>query len=85
MGSRTRAANHLGDLLSRDTPRKPPLDDLRALARRFRDWKAELYQGAYVEKGTLAEQAFAHVTELQGEIIAQAAHVRGPEVPPGKP
>jgi phospholipase C len=85
LGPRTRAANHLGDLPTRDTPRAAPLEDLRALAARFRDWKAELYQGAYMEEETAAEKAFDHVTDLQAEIIAQAAAVRGPDVPPGKP
>jgi phospholipase C len=85
MGSRTRAANDLGDLLGRTTPSDPPILELEALAKRFKEWKAKIYRDQFAEKSTLAEKAFEAVTDLQGEIIAQAAALRGIDLPPGKP
>ncbi|HEV2874814.1 MAG TPA: alkaline phosphatase family protein [Thermoleophilaceae bacterium] len=85
MGRRTRAANDLGELLPLDQPRKAPIKDLKALAKRFIDWKTTLYSGQYEEDPTLAERTFAHVSELQAEIMTQAAALRGPDLPPGRP
>ena len=85
LGTRVRAANDLGDLLPLDKPRAAPLKDLRALAKRFVEWKATLYTGQYHEDATLTELTFGQVSELQAEIIAQAAQMRSPEFPPGTP
>jgi phospholipase C len=85
MGERTRKANGLGELLTRDTARPAPLDGLEMLTDAFRNWKADTYHDVYAETATAAEEAFDVMTDLQAEILAQAAHVRSREVPPGKP
>jgi phospholipase C len=85
MGPRTRAANELADLLPLDEPRKAPIKELHALAERFVEWKAKLYAGQYDENPTVAELTFGLVSDLQAEIIAQAAALRGTDLPPGKP
>ena len=93
MGSRTRAANDLGDLLPLEKPREAPIKDLKALTQRFLDWKHRIYKDQYTEDPTVAEQAFEFVSDLQAEIMLQAvavraeppAAVRGGGVAPGKP
>ncbi len=85
MGKRTRAANDLGDLLPLDDPRQGPVKELRALANRFVEWKTAVYTEQYREDPTITELTFGLVSDLQAEIIAQAAAVRGPDLPPGTP
>jgi phospholipase C len=85
MGSRTRAANDLGDLLSLDKPRDPPVKELEALRDVFARRKAQLYREGYEEASTLTEDAYGLITDLQAEVVVQAAAMRGADLPPGKP
>jgi phospholipase C len=85
LGDRTRHAKDLGELLTRETPRPAPTDAMEMLLDAFKKWKADTYKDVYAERSTIAEEAFDLVTDLQAEVIGQAALVRGREVPPGKP
>jgi phospholipase C len=97
MGARTSGANHIGDLLSRDEPRDAPLKELDALRTTFERIKSRIYTKGYAEDPTVAERAFGFVSDLQHEIIIQAAVLRddgdderddlppGMNLPPGKP
>jgi phospholipase C len=85
MGPRTRAANDLGDLLSLDEPRDPPVNELETLKRDFAQRKAQLYRKGYEEASTLTEDAYDLITDLQVEVVVQAAAMRGADLPPGKP
>jgi phospholipase C len=85
MGKRTRAASDLGDLVPLEEGRPPPIKELKALAKRFVEWKANLYTKQYKEDPTISERAFGLVSDLQAEIMVQAAAVRGHDLPPGKP
>jgi phospholipase C len=84
MGARTRAANDLGPLLARSTPREPPLRDLETLVDRVRAREQEHYERGLLEQATAAEKGYDVMTDLQAEIVAAASLLRR-VIPPGKP
>lgn len=86
LGPRTREANHLGALLTRDEPRAPgPSEDLQRLFAAVRAWKEAAYEEALLEEPKLGERVFSALTQLQREVVGAAMALRGEGLPPGKP
>jgi len=84
MGSRTKSANDLSELLSLPEPRDAPLRELETLLDRVMRRERDDYERGLLEQATLGEEGFEAVTDLQGEIVATAALLRN-VLPPGKP
>lgn len=86
LGPRTAAANHLGELLTRDEPREPsPREELEQLIDKVRDAKLRAYAERLLEEPQPGESLFEAVTDLQGEIVGAGLQLRGDGLPPGKP
>jgi phospholipase C len=84
MGSRTRAANDLSDLLSLPDARPAPLRELETLVDRVARREKELYERGLMEQATVGESGFDALTDLQSEIVGAASLLRR-VIAPGKP
>jgi phospholipase C len=84
MGPRTDAANHLGELLTRDKPRRRMPQELEGLVGKVAAWKKKAYPKQLLEEPQPGERLFDALTDLQGEIVKAATFLRK-RVTPGKP
>jgi phospholipase C len=80
MGTRVAHANHLGELLTRETPRRPP--DRYALIQDAAERAAVRSQGAPIEQDPLARPP---LTDLQRRIAAAHNKLRNLGHPAGRP
>jgi hypothetical protein len=86
MGSRTQHATHLGELLTRQTPRAfaPVEQELGDLVEIVRQWKLDGYEEHVLAQAELHD-GFDQISQLQREILGGALELRGGGLPPGKP
>lgn len=86
MGARVAHANHLGELLTRSTPRPvPPLSAYRRVVERVAQAKSEAFQSMFLQQSWGRALQPRKLTELQKGIVAAKRRLSALGLPEGRP
>jgi hypothetical protein len=86
MGARVTHANHLGSLLTLDSPRAPlPVPAFQHLIERVASWKSEVFSETLKAQARGFAPSPPKLNELQQGIIKAKAQLRAKGLPPGQP